>query len=145
MAPCESRSSESRFGPWFREHYNDQETRISKNLNQKHTLHFIEYDVKDFYPSITEDLLDKAMEWADKVVGLSDNDKEIIRQTKKSLLYSDKQPWTKKGETPFDVAMGSYDGAETCDLVGLYLLSLLQDLPINVGWPCVTSPRGRWS
>ena len=25
----------------------------------------------------------------------------------------------------FDVTMGSYDGAETCELIGLYMLSLL--------------------
>ena len=25
----------------------------------------------------------------------------------------------------FDVTMGSYDGAETCDLIGLYMLSLI--------------------
>ena len=29
--------------------------------------------------------------------------------------------------------MGSYDGAETCELVGSFLLSQLQDLNINVG------------
>ena len=29
--------------------------------------------------------------------------------------------------------MGSYDGAEICELVGLYLLSQLQNLNINVG------------
>ena len=29
--------------------------------------------------------------------------------------------------------MGSYDSAETCDLVGLYLLSKLQHLKVNLG------------
>ena len=29
--------------------------------------------------------------------------------------------------------MGSYDGAETCELVGSFLLSQLQDLNANVG------------
>ena len=29
--------------------------------------------------------------------------------------------------------MGSYDGAETCELVGSFLLSQLQDLNINLG------------
>ena len=29
--------------------------------------------------------------------------------------------------------MGSYDGAETCQLVGSFLLSQLQDLNLNVG------------
>ena len=39
----------------------------------------------------------------------------------------------KKGNTTFDVTMGSYDGAETCELVGSFPLSQLQDLNINVG------------
>ena len=42
-------------------------------------------------------------------------------------------PWQKKGDTTFDVAMGSYDGAETCELVGNFLLSQLQHLDINMG------------
>ena len=33
----------------------------------------------------------------------------------------------------FDVTMGSWDGAETCELVGLYLLYLLQGLGLNLG------------
>ena len=86
----------------------DEVKKWFQNLQQKHTLHFIEYDVKEFYPSISEDLLDRAMEWADRMVGLSENDKEIIRQTKKSLLYSSKEPWTKKGDSNFDVAMGCF-------------------------------------
>lgn len=40
--------------------------------------------------------------------------------------------WCKKRST-FDVTMGSFDGAETCELVGLYLLSQLQHLNIDVG------------
>ena len=31
-------------------------------------------------------------------------------------------PWTKKGKSNFDVAQGSYDGAECAELVGLFLL-----------------------
>ena len=33
----------------------------------------------------------------------------------------------------FDITMGSYDGAETCELVGLFLLFQLQHLNINIG------------
>ena len=34
----------------------------------------------------------------------------------------------KRGEANFDVAQGSYDGAETTDLIGLFLLSKLKEL-----------------
>ena len=30
-------------------------------------------------------------------------------------------PWHKMTNPDFDVTMGSYDGTETCELVGLYL------------------------
>lgn len=33
----------------------------------------------------------------------------------------------------FNVAMGSYDGAETCELVGLFLLNKLEHLDLNIG------------
>ena len=43
-------------------------------------------------------------------------------------------PWQKKTtQTTFDVTMGSWDGAEICELIGLYLLFLLRDIDINVG------------
>ena len=41
---------------------------------------------------------------------------------RKSVLFGDQSTWTKKNGNFFDVAMGSYDGAEICELVGLYLL-----------------------
>ena len=54
-------------------------------------------------------------------------------EAKKSLIFVNNTPWVKKGGTEFDIAQGSYDGAEACELVGLYVLSKLQDLGINVG------------
>ena len=43
----------------------------------------------------------------------------------KSLLFDKTSVWVKKDNPDFDVTMGSYDGAEVCQLVGLYLLNLL--------------------
>ena len=39
----------------------------------------------------------------------------------------------KKTTSYFDVTMGSFDSAEICELVGLFLVSQLQHLNINVG------------
>ena len=50
-------------------------------------------------------------------------------KSRKSLLFDNNEPWIKKGQScNFDVAMGSYDGAEVCELVGLFLLSDLGNL-----------------
>jgi hypothetical protein len=104
-----------------------------KNLKDKNRFTFIQFDICDFYSSIGKPLLTKVINWASKYVYISDEAKEIIFQTKKSLLFDDKQPWQKKDNKSFDVTMGSFDGAEICELIGLYLLSLLTDLGITVG------------
>jgi hypothetical protein len=54
-------------------------------------------------------------------------------ESKKSLIFKDGSPWMKKGDSEFDVAQGSYDGAEACELVGLYILAKLNTLNLNVG------------
>ena len=56
-------------------------------------------------------------------------------QARKSLLYFDNSHWTKKKNPDFDVPMGSYDGAEVCDICGLFLLAELskQNLKANFG------------
>ena len=44
---------------------------------------------------------------------------------RKSVLFGDQSTWTKKNGSSFDVTMGSYDGTEIYELVGLYLLHKL--------------------
>ena len=68
-----------------------------------------------------------AIEFARSIKGIiiSKEDEEMILQCRKSFLFCDGQPWTKIGNENFDVPMGSYDGAEVCELVGLYILHKL--------------------
>ena len=99
-----------------------------QGLKQKHKLNFIQFDIVNFYPSIREELLAKAIEWAQTIVEFSQQEKQVIFQTKKALLFSRGQTWVKKGETQFDVTMGSFDGAECTDLVGLYILHQLKHI-----------------
>ena len=60
---------------------------------------------------------------------ITEEQRKLIHQACQSFLYHDGQPWVKKGEINFDVGMGAYHGAQACDIVGLYLLNLLRDLP----------------
>ena len=46
---------------------------------------------------------------------------------RKSLLFDNDTAWVKKTNNMFDVTMGSFDGAEICELVGLFLLSTLRE------------------
>jgi hypothetical protein len=96
------------------------------NLEDKDTLSFICFNVCEFYPSINEKLLNNALDFASKHRRISRNVRVIIIHAKRSLLFSDNRPWEKKSSNDlFDVTMGSFDGAETCELVRCYLLSLL--------------------
>ena len=85
---------------------------------------FIKFDIVSFYPSITKKLLENAIEYARSIDGItiSKADEGMILQCRQSFLFSEGEPWKKKGNKNFDVPMGSYDGAEICELVGLYLL-----------------------
>ena len=45
---------------------------------------------------------------------------------RKTFLFNNSEPWVKKGDKGnFEVLMGLFDGAEVCELVGLYLLNLM--------------------
>ena len=50
---------------------------------------------------------------------------EMIFQCCKSFLFCEGHPWVKIGTENFDTAMGSYMGAELCEMVGLYILHKL--------------------
>ena len=49
-----------------------------QKLKQKHTLYFLMFDVDNYYPSITEELLTAALEWAETMVEISEDEKKII-------------------------------------------------------------------
>ena len=93
-----------------------------QQIQDKNKHKFINFDIKDFYPSITEQLLVKALNFAEKHVKISKKDKSIIYHARKSLLFNKEHTWIKKKGGLFDVTMGAYDGAEICELVGIYLL-----------------------
>ena len=93
------------------------------NIDDKSHSSFLQFDIEEFYPSISKDLVTKAINYANQFTPISKNDTEIIMHARKSLLFSNNNVWVKNvGDSKFDVTMGSYDGAEICELVGLYIL-----------------------
>ena len=56
---------------------------------------------------------------------ISDNELRIIWNSRKSLLFSNGLTLIKRSSGMFDVTMRSYNGAEICDMVGLYILHKL--------------------
>ena len=78
-------------------------------------------------------MLNRALDWAANFVHITPEERNIILKSKQSFLYIGETPWVKKGNENFDVGMGAWDGAETTDLVGLFLLSKMQNLDADLG------------
>ena len=84
-----------------------------KNIKNKKLHKFTVFDIQEFYPSIGEKLLKDAVLFAN----INRKDIEVIFHCRRSLLFHNNVPWIKNDSNgDFDVAMGSYDGAELCEL-----------------------------
>ena len=52
---------------------------------------------------------------------------QIMYHARKSLLFSNEKPWMKRVGNLFDVIVGAYDGAEVCELVGIFMLNKISE------------------
>ena len=68
----------------------------------------------------------KAIQHAKPYTRITQEELDIILHARKTLLFSRYKTWKKPiNESLFDIAMESYDGAEICERVSLYILSIL--------------------
>ena len=94
------------------------------------------FNVKNFYPSISFDFFTDPYSYAKTITNINDDQLLIIMQSRKTFLFKNEKPWVQKtGEENFDVVMGCYDGAEFCELVGTYILNKLTNVATkeNIG------------
>ena len=91
----------------------------------KHLHSFLIFGIKDFYSSIKEKLLRKALKFVESYTDISDEGKRIINHSRKSLLFNSKQAWIKKESTLFDVTKKA--GAKVCQLVVSFTLSTFKN------------------
>ena len=68
-----------------------------------------------------EGLLIDVLEFAKQHVTIKCENRETIFHARKSLFYNEGEPWIKKQSNNFDVTMGSYDGAEVCEFIGIFM------------------------
>ena len=61
------------------------------NHTDKNKASFVQFDIENFYPSITSDLLYNSIQFAKEVTTVSDNDMHIIMQSRKTLLFNEKK------------------------------------------------------
>ena len=86
-------------------------------------------DIESFYPSISTELFNEAISFAKLYYDFTCDELEIIMHSRKTLLFWQDSTWVKKeGDEDFDIPMGCYDGAEICELVGIYIQNKLWKL-----------------
>ena len=68
---------------------------------------FIQFDIVDFYPSITEKILEDAIQFASSHTKITPLQVDIIKACRRTALVHDRAAWIKKdNSTQFDVPMG---------------------------------------
>ena len=65
---------------------------------------------------------------------ISEQEKNIILQSRKNFLFKNGEYWVKRKDSEFDVTQGGFDAAEVADIVGLFMLSELEKLKLKATW-----------
>ena len=60
----------------------------------------MQFDIEKFYPSISNELLQKAINHASTFVRISNEEINVIMHSKKSVLFDSNNIWIKKTATP---------------------------------------------
>ena len=93
-----------------------------KQMKNKNLYKFATFAIKDFYPSIKEFLVKNDRNFAEQHTEISEKEKPIIFQARKSLLFNDHRVLIKTEGGLFDVTIGAFHGAEVFEAVGNFLL-----------------------
>ena len=70
-------------------------------IKEKNRHTFFLFDIVDFYPSISEQLLGLAVNFARTKTRIEDSDIEIIFHARKSLLFEGGKAWVKREKKHF--------------------------------------------
>ena len=92
-----------------------------RKIKNKSKATFMQFDIIDFYPSITKNTLIDSINNARKYVDITKEQYEIILACRKTVLKNNGSTWVKSGSDNFDVPMGGYDSSQIADLVSLYI------------------------
>ena len=77
------------------------------DFHDKQDGYFISFDIVEFYPSITEKLLLKAINFASQYTNIESYEKDIIIHTKRKIVFDNGEPREKKdSKNGFDIYNG---------------------------------------
>ena len=97
-----------------------------KGIVNKGRKQMLQLDIENFYPSISKNLLNLAIKYAQTITDINQDVVDMIHHARKSILFHDGRAW-RKNKSLYDVTMGSFDGAEICEMVGLYILHCIKE------------------
>ena len=63
-----------------------------KNIESKKTSSFVNFDVENFYPSISIDLFTDAISYAKTITNIDDDQLSMIMKSRKTLLFNNSRP-----------------------------------------------------
>ena len=72
-----------------------------KAIKNKVKERFIMFDIAEFYPSISTELLDSSISFAKSLIDIEGKIIKTINHARKSLLFDDSGAWVKKDGNPF--------------------------------------------
>ena len=93
-----------------------------KSIENEIAYKFFKFDIVVLYPFIRENLLNIALQFAEEYAHIDPEQLSMIKHCRKFTLYEECKCRVKKKNAVFNVAMWSYDGAEVCKLLGLFLI-----------------------
>ena len=91
-----------------------------KKIKNKSKAIFTQFDIIDFYPSITKNTLIDSINYARKYVEITEEQYKIILACRKTVLTNDRSMWVKTDSQNFDVPMGGYYSSQIADQMDLY-------------------------
>ena len=84
----------------------------------------------DLY-SISKRLLEETLDWMSTITNIDQQTQDILFQARNTFLFYQGEIYVKKNNPEFDVPQGGFDSAEVSEMVGLYILHCLRDLPVT--------------
>ena len=109
------------------------------SIENKSQCKFIQLDIAEFYPSISEEILDNAVLFAQQYINFLEKDLSIIKHCRKSLLYNNDEPWKKKiqkttSTSPWAVLMVPKSASLSASIHHLYYqMNLINNLLACIG------------
>ena len=77
-----------------------------RRIKNKSKATFMQFDIIDFYPSITKNILIDSINYARKYVDVTNEQYELILACRKTVIKYNESAWVKSGLDNFDIPMG---------------------------------------